>query len=105
MLAARAAASASRSDGLPPGSPPPMRAAVVMSRAILVKILPRFASSTPFLRLMVDHLLWPLMRAPPVRSAAAAPAPAPALAPFRTVRALRRAGARDRCAAARHRCG
>ena len=34
------------------GSPPPMRAAIVISRMILVKTLPRLASSAPFLCLI-----------------------------------------------------
>src|SRR5690606_22166562 len=48
-----------RRRGLPDGSPPPSFAATMISRAILVKILPRWASSAPFLRLIVDHLLCP----------------------------------------------
>src|SRR5437588_5956407 len=61
MLFAFASATAARSRGLPAGSPPPMRAATVISLRIRVKILPRFASAAPFLCLMVLHLLWPDM--------------------------------------------
>src|SRR5204863_4711835 len=59
MLFAFASAMAARRRGLPLGSPPPMRAATVISLRIRVKILPRFASAAPFLCLMVLHLLWP----------------------------------------------
>src|SRR3954471_147857 len=61
MLAALASATAARSRGLPAGSPPPMRAATVISFRMRVKILPRLASAAPFLCLMVLHLLWPDM--------------------------------------------
>ena len=45
-----------RSRGLAAGSPPPVRAATEISRMILVKILPRFASCA-FLRCwMFAHL-------------------------------------------------
>src|SRR5512141_2375496 len=59
MLLALASAMAARSRGLPFGSPPPIRAATVISFRMRVKILPRFASAAPFLCLMVLHLLWP----------------------------------------------
>src|SRR5690606_19116330 len=42
-------------------SPPPMRAATVISLISLVNSLPRLASAAPFLCLMVCHLEWPLM--------------------------------------------
>src|ERR1051326_700107 len=61
MLFAFASATAARRRGLPAGSPPPMRAATVISLRIRVKILPRLASAAPFLCLMVLHLLWPDM--------------------------------------------
>src|SRR5262245_65410716 len=61
MLAARALSITRRSRGLLPGSPPPRRAAVAISRISLVKIFPRLASRAPFLRLMVAHLEWPDM--------------------------------------------
>src|SRR5687768_12238548 len=54
-----ARAIARRRRGLAPGSPPPMRAATVISFVSLVKSFPRFASAAPFLCLMVLHLLWP----------------------------------------------
>src|SRR6185436_244104 len=50
-----------RRRGLPAGSPPPMRAATVISLISLVKSLPRLASSAPFFRLIVAHLEWPLI--------------------------------------------
>ena len=48
-----------RSRGLALTSPPPMRAATVISLIRRVKIFPRLASAAPFLCLMVDHLLCP----------------------------------------------
>src|SRR6186713_3335872 len=45
--------------GLPSGSPPPMRAATVISLIMLVKILPRLASSAPFLCLILCHFECP----------------------------------------------
>src|SRR5512140_796205 len=48
-----------RRRGLESGSPPPIRAAIVISRISFVKTLPRFASSAPFLCLMVCHLECP----------------------------------------------
>src|SRR4051794_12847686 len=50
---------ASRRRGLADGSPPPRRAATVISRMRRVKILPRLASAAAFLCLMLAHLLWP----------------------------------------------
>jgi hypothetical protein len=41
------------------GSPPPSRAAKVISFEIRVKAAPRLASAAPFFRLIVDHLLCP----------------------------------------------
>jgi hypothetical protein len=52
----RASATALRKRGLALGSPPPMRAAVTISRMSLVRPLPRAASVAPFFRLMVAHL-------------------------------------------------
>src|SRR5262250_304314 len=37
------------------GSPPPLRAATVISRRILEKSLPRWTSVLPFFRLICDH--------------------------------------------------
>src|SRR3954463_5262033 len=56
---------ASNSVGLPPGSPPPIRAATSMFLISLANILPRRASMTAFLCLVVAHLEWPDMRGPP----------------------------------------
>jgi hypothetical protein len=56
-----AAATAVLSLGLASMSPPPMRAATVISLISLVKILPLFASVAAFLCLMLDHLLCPDM--------------------------------------------
>src|SRR5262245_4050716 len=61
MLAARALSITRRRRGLPFGSPPPIRAAVAISRISLVKTFPRLASIAPFLRRMVAHLEWPDM--------------------------------------------
>jgi len=43
---------------------PPLLAAMVISFISRVKILPRLASSAPFLCLIVAHLEWPDMREP-----------------------------------------
>jgi hypothetical protein len=61
MLTALAAAIAERSRGFPSGSPPPWRAAFVISLIHLENSLPRAASVAPFLRLIVAHLEWPDM--------------------------------------------
>src|SRR5271167_929788 len=60
MFSALAAVIAPRSRGFFSGSPP-FLAAMVISLISRVKILPRLASSAPFLCLMVAHLEWPLM--------------------------------------------
>src|SRR4051795_10841070 len=52
---------ASYSVGLPSGSPPPVRAATSMFLISLAKSLPRLASMTAFLCLVVAHLECPLM--------------------------------------------
>src|ERR1700755_1564378 len=52
---------ASYSVGLPPGSPPPTRAATSMFLINRANILPRRASTTAFLCLVVAHLEWPLI--------------------------------------------
>src|ERR1700716_1119769 len=57
--ASRAFWTASASDGLPSGSPPPSRAATVIARASLVKCWPRRASTTAFLCLIECHLECP----------------------------------------------
>src|SRR5215217_5268653 len=61
MLTALAASIAVRRRGLPPGSPPPLLAATVISRMTLVQDEARRASVTAFLRLICFHLLWPAM--------------------------------------------
>ena len=61
MFEALALSTAVRRRGLLSGSPPPMRAAIVISRMILVKSLPRLASSAPFLCLIEAHLECPDM--------------------------------------------
>src|SRR6476646_7622950 len=53
---------ASKSVGLPSGSPPPVRAATSMFLMSLANIFPRRASMTAFLCLVVAHLEWPDMR-------------------------------------------
>src|ERR687889_2489758 len=55
---------ASYSVGLPAGSPPPIRAATSMFLVSLADILPRRASMTAFLCLVVAHFEWPDMRFP-----------------------------------------
>src|SRR6202046_5134503 len=62
MFSALAARIAERRRGLPSGSPPPVLAATVISLIRRVNILPRLASSAPFLCLIVAHLEWPDMR-------------------------------------------
>src|SRR4051794_29984262 len=54
---------ASYSVGLPAGSPPPVRAATSMFLISLANSLPRRASTTAFLCLVVAHLEWPDMNA------------------------------------------
>src|SRR3954462_5749066 len=60
-FSARALSIASRSRGLPPGSPPPSRAAAVISRVSRVKILPRIASARSFRCLTFAQRLCPAM--------------------------------------------
>src|SRR5215475_2315274 len=55
---------ASYSVGLPAGSPPPILAATSMFLINLANILPRRASMTAFLCLVVAHFEWPDMRYP-----------------------------------------
>src|SRR5258708_4539405 len=61
MFAAFASAITVRRRGFMSGSPPPLRAATVNSLMIRVKILPRLASSAPFLCLIDAHFEWPDM--------------------------------------------
>src|SRR5580698_10394808 len=55
---------ASYSVGLPPGSPPPVRAATSMFLISRANSLPRRASLTAFWCLVVAHLEWPLICVP-----------------------------------------
>src|SRR6476660_3135316 len=57
---------ASNRVGLPARSPPPVRAATSMFLISFAKALPRLASITAFLCLVVAHLEWPLMRFKPL---------------------------------------
>src|ERR1700740_1910891 len=59
MFSALAATIAPRRRGLESGSPPPFFAAILISLIRRVKILPRLASSAPFLCLIVAHFEWP----------------------------------------------
>src|SRR3954463_12954153 len=63
---------ASARVGLPAGSPPPVRAATSTFLMSLANSLPRRASTTAFLCLVVAHLEWPLIRPPPARGAGSA---------------------------------
>src|SRR5689334_15747524 len=55
---------ASNSVGLPAGSPPPVRAATSTFLISRAKSLPRRASTTAFLCLVVAHLEWPDIASP-----------------------------------------
>src|SRR3954447_7214620 len=59
MLPALASAIALRRRALPSGSPPPLRAATVISLINFVNSLPRLASSAPFLCLILCHFECP----------------------------------------------
>src|SRR5256885_12814658 len=59
MFSALAASIAVRRRGLPPASPPPALAEIVISRIRRVNSAPRLASVTAFLCLTCFHLLWP----------------------------------------------
>src|SRR5213593_4107617 len=59
MFTERAFSIARRRRKLPSGSPPPARAAIVISRATFVKTAPRFWSFAPFWRLICDHFECP----------------------------------------------
>src|SRR5687767_10134120 len=59
MLPALASRTALRRRALPSGSPPPLRAATVISLINLVNSLPRLASSAPFLCLILCHFECP----------------------------------------------
>src|ERR1700684_3103858 len=64
MFSDLAASIAPRRRGLESGSPPPFFAAMLISLIRRVKILPRLASSAPFLCLIVAHFEWPDMARP-----------------------------------------
>src|ERR1700674_4512635 len=64
MFAPLAARIAVRRRGFALGSPPPMRAAMLISRIIRVKTRPRLASVAPFLCLIVAHFECPDMTHP-----------------------------------------
>src|SRR5450759_1467872 len=63
MFSAFAATMAVRRRGFMSGSPPDL-AAIAISLMRRVKILPRLASSAPFLCLMVAHFEWPDIAVP-----------------------------------------
>src|SRR4051794_14713382 len=63
MFSALAAATAVRRRGFFSTSPP-LLAAMLISLISRVKILPRLASSAPFLCLIVAHFEWPDMKKP-----------------------------------------
>src|ERR1700756_1442176 len=65
MLAARADSIAVLRRRLPLGSPPPCRAATVISRRIFEKSFPRCTSVLPFFRLICDHRECPDMAPSP----------------------------------------
>src|SRR5882724_6415662 len=64
MFAPLAERIAVRRRGFVVGSPPPMRAAMVISRMMRVKTRPRLASVAPFLCLIVAHFECPDMTHP-----------------------------------------
>src|SRR2546422_6040884 len=59
MLTPLAANTAVRNRGFPSWSPPPIRAAIVISLMSFVNMRPRLASRAPFLCLILCHLEWP----------------------------------------------
>src|SRR6202044_879358 len=61
MLAAFASVTALRRRGFISGSPPPLRAAIIISLIMRVNAFPRLASVAAFLCLMVAHLECPDM--------------------------------------------
>src|SRR5437867_13360688 len=64
MFNSLASATALRRRGLPSASPPPIRAAIVISLMTFVNIRPRLASMAPFLCLILCHLEWPDIATP-----------------------------------------
>src|SRR5690242_17028427 len=61
--------------GLPAGSPPPVRAATSTFLISRANSLPRLASTTAFLCLVVAHFEWPDITPPSTVSAPRAPVP------------------------------
>src|SRR5437870_198195 len=59
MFSSLASDTAFLSLGLPSTSPPPIRAAIVISLMTFVNMRPRLASMAPFLCLILCHLEWP----------------------------------------------
>src|SRR5262245_59056010 len=68
MLAERHLSRTMRRRGFIPGSPPPMRAAIVISLLSLAKIFPRLASIAPLKCLTLAHLLCPAITSMPESS-------------------------------------
>src|SRR3972149_11434184 len=65
MLTALASSKAALRRMFPLGPPPPIRAAVVISRSSFEKSFPRCWSFFAFLRLIWAHFEWPDIRSPP----------------------------------------
>src|SRR5512132_49028 len=66
---------ASKRVGLPAGSPPPVRAATSTFLISRAKSLPRLASTTAFLCLVVAHFEWPDITPPSTVPVPRSPAP------------------------------
>src|SRR5260370_25147089 len=98
MFSPLAAKRAVRKRGLELGSPPPMRAAMLISRMMRVKTRPRFASVGPFLCLIVAHFECPDMTHPRLFHVTAA-WPRPSMEEF-----LRRRAASDDAGRCRTSC-
>src|SRR6266568_296783 len=64
MFNSLASRTALRRRGLPSASPPPIRAAIVISLMTLVNMRPRLASIAPFLCLILCHFEWPDIATP-----------------------------------------
>src|SRR3712207_2000473 len=83
---------ASKSVGLPAGSPPPVRAATSTFLISRANSLPRLASMAAFLCLVVAHFEWPDITPP----SCLPPAPTPRRADVRVGRRSTRGGRRSR---------
>src|SRR5262245_47334041 len=89
MLTDLAALMAVRRRGLASGSPPPWRAAMVISLMYLENTLPRAWSVAAFFRRIVAHLEWPDMILGDARRASPPPVRhEPRRSPCRTSRAV-----------------